>query len=312
MSQDRRRPALDTTPPPESRRLARGEWAGVVNRGLDVVSPSDGPRRRRRPAPRRSRTREATGLLAAFAVASAGLFALEYWGVSDAVDVDESLVAAPAPEPTPPGRGLTFLNYEVTDAPDGGGASTRLDIAPVTPAPALAAPRTPPKPPVDVVLPGPVVPPVARRSETVAAAAPSEPAPRSRPTGVVPPVPLPKPVDPRAAAGPFAAGPERRVFVHYDDARASGVGEAGAVARDITLIGLPVADLRPVDGPIGAMRLRYFHEADRRPTEELARRLEIALTGGVTGLTAIQDFTHYAPRPRPGTIEVWLPSPAGG
>jgi hypothetical protein len=48
--------------------------------------------------------------------------------------------------------------------------------------------------------------------------------------------------------------------------------------------------------------VRYFHDQNRRVASEVNELL------GSTGRRSdLRDFTHYAPLPSVGTVEVWLP-----
>jgi hypothetical protein len=73
--------------------------------------------------------------------------------------------------------------------------------------------------------------------------------------------------------------------------------------------GFTVAEIRPVDFSIGTPSVRYFFEDDRSASERLVDEL-----GRFFAQTASRapdhasDFTHFAPKPRPGNVEVWLPA----
>jgi hypothetical protein len=64
-------------------------------------------------------------------------------------------------------------------------------------------------------------------------------------------------------------------------------------------------------GPAAA-GVRYFFAADRDAARRLLRAAapllaEGAGRAGVVNRRTPADFTHYDPKPRPGTVEVWLP-----
>jgi hypothetical protein len=73
--------------------------------------------------------------------------------------------------------------------------------------------------------------------------------------------------------------------------------------------GFTVADIRPVDFRIGKPSVRYFFARDRAASQRLVEELG-RFSGGRTSLAPDQasDFTHFLPKPRPGSVEVWLPA----
>jgi hypothetical protein len=71
--------------------------------------------------------------------------------------------------------------------------------------------------------------------------------------------------------------------------------------------GFAVAGLRPVNFRIGSGGVRYFFARDREEARRLLSAGMRALGRGASPLPrGAADFSHYAPKPQPGTIEVWL------
>lgn len=123
---------------------------------------------------------------------------------------------------------------------------------------------------------------------------------------------------PEAAAGDTASvGVERpavagrpRVFIHHAAADADGAALARELAERLGHQALAVVEVRAVPFAIGAAAtgVRYFFADDRDAARRLLRDAApfLSATGRPPPRTPT-DFTHYAPRPRPGTVEVWLP-----
>jgi hypothetical protein len=100
---------------------------------------------------------------------------------------------------------------------------------------------------------------------------------------------------------------EIRVFIHHfaDDHRVAALAER--LADHLQRQGFTVADIRPVDLTISKPSVRYFFEDDRSASERLVEELSRFFEEG-TSPDHASDFTHYLPKPRPGTVEVWLPA----
>jgi sulfocyanin len=102
---------------------------------------------------------------------------------------------------------------------------------------------------------------------------------------------------------------EIRVFIHHftDHHRVAALAErlTGHLRRQ----GFTVADIRPVNFTISKPSVRYFFEDDRSASEQLVEELSRFFEEG-TSLAPdhASDFTHYLPKPRQGTVEVWLPA----
>jgi sulfocyanin len=101
---------------------------------------------------------------------------------------------------------------------------------------------------------------------------------------------------------------EIRVFIHFADHR-KVAALAKRLADHLRRQGFIVADVRPVDFTISKPSVRYFFEDDRSASEGLVEELSRSFEEG-TSLAPdhASDFTHYLPKPRPGTVEVWLPA----
>ena len=91
----------------------------------------------------------------------------------------------------------------------------------------------------------------------------------------------------------------RRVVVHYPPGLWDGIE---VLVDQLGSFGVPV-ERRVVPATPGRKVIRYFSPADQDDAEQLARSL------GRDWM--VQDFTTYSPRPRSGTLEVWVPAGAG-
>jgi Sulfocyanin (SoxE) domain len=142
---------------------------------------------------------------------------------------------------------------------------------------------------------------------------------------------LQSPSSPQAAAGPARHGStakprvagevfaledrpalspgEIRVFIHHVANHHGVAAVAERLADQLRRQGFTVADIRPVDFTIGKPSVRYFFEDDRSASKRLVEELTWFFEEG-TSLAPdhASDFTHYLPKPRPGTVEVWLPA----
>lgn len=123
-----------------------------------------------------------------------------------------------------------------------------------------------------------------------------------------PPARQPAPVLAEAPAATAMAAPPR-IVVHYAGGDRAG-GRALLVADYLALHDLPVVEMRPVPLSIATRSVRYFHAADRDRAEAVAAALDRLDAGKpVVDAARLADFTHYVPKPQPGTIEIWLPAP---
>lgn len=185
---------------------------------------------------------------------------------------------------TPP---MTIADATLPQAPD----PSQPALPPPQPSPSPAT--RPPEAPANQAA-APVPPPGLATAPSVQAALPlPPPAP--------PPLPPASP-EPAAVAevAPTASGPgPLRVVTHFRP------GSRQAAAR-LTSRALPegTVELRQVAATPDSAIVRYFAPADRGAATQLASRLGSSW--------AVQDFTHYVPRPSAGTLEVWLPRALAG
>ncbi|UEM04097.1 hypothetical protein JL101_001245 [Skermanella rosea] len=126
------------------------------------------------------------------------------------------------------------------------------------------------------------------------------------------PRPEPPPAPPAAEPPPPGpAGPTplsgARLFVHHyvvPPLATVAADVVGALRSD----GLTVIDTRTVQASISAGNVRYFFPEDRDAAASLAERLSGLYRERFGGQDfRVIDFTHYDPKPRQRTIEIWLP-----
>jgi len=115
--------------------------------------------------------------------------------------------------------------------------------------------------------------------------------------------------DPASENRPTVSAGEIRVFIHHVAEHREGMALAQQLADHLRTQGFTVADIRPVAFSIGMPSVRYFFEHDRSASERLVDELGrfLAQTAAPAPDQA-SDFTHFAPKPRPGNVEVWLPA----
>ena len=122
---------------------------------------------------------------------------------------------------------------------------------------------------------------------------------------------------PSVAGGAGATGeataplgpPSIRVFIHHA-AGARNALPAIQLAAFLQTRGFAVTNLRPVDVAIERPSVRYFFEGDRPETRRLVDAIGVffaSAPGRAPGQAT--DFSHYAPKPPQGNVEVWLPPP---
>ena len=100
---------------------------------------------------------------------------------------------------------------------------------------------------------------------------------------------------------------EIRVFIHHVADQRDGA-LAQRLADYLRGQGFTVADIRSVDFSIGKPSVRYFFARDRAASQRLVEELGRFSAGGASlGPDHASDFTHFVPKPRPGSVEVWLP-----
>jgi hypothetical protein len=152
---------------------------------------------------------------------------------------------------------------------------------------------------------------------------PSAERPRQAPAAEPPALPRAKPGDLTEHAGqvdratpsvgpPASVAPAIRVFIHHT-AGAGNAVPAIQLAAFLEVRGFDVAAIRPVEVQIDRPGVRYFFERDHPD----AQRLVEAISGFFAkhpdqAPKLASDFTHSAPEPSQGTVEVWLPSVGTG
>jgi hypothetical protein len=98
-----------------------------------------------------------------------------------------------------------------------------------------------------------------------------------------------------------------RVFIHHAAADQPGAALARRLADQLRREGYAVVVVRQVRFRVTAPGVRYFFAADREAAARLLRtsaRFVAPRAGRASGAPA--DFTHHQPKPRAGTLEVWI------
>jgi hypothetical protein len=118
--------------------------------------------------------------------------------------------------------------------------------------------------------------------------------------------PAPRAAEPAPSPAPAALN-QTRLFVHHSD-----TPPQAAVAADIAGRlrggGLSVIDIRRIQGTVSAGSVRFFFAADREAAAGLAEMLGQLYRGrNAPREFRLLDFTHYNPKPRERTLEIWLP-----
>jgi hypothetical protein len=104
-----------------------------------------------------------------------------------------------------------------------------------------------------------------------------------------------------------------RIFIHHVADRQSEKALAKRLADYLRRQGFTVAAIRPVDLNIREPSVRYFFARDRAASQRLVEELvRFSEEGTSVAPDHASDFTHFLPKPRPGNVEVWLPSQAVG
>jgi len=123
----------------------------------------------------------------------------------------------------------------------------------------------------------------------------------------------PAPAVTREGSGGIAPPPapgalnQARLFVHH-----SATPPQAAVAADIAGRlrgdGLSVIAIRRIQGTVSVGSVRFFFPADRDAAAGLAEMLGQLYRGRNDPREfRLLDFTHYNPKPRERTLEIWLP-----
>jgi hypothetical protein len=100
------------------------------------------------------------------------------------------------------------------------------------------------------------------------------------------------------------------VFIHHTASDRTSAALAGQLADQLRREGYPVVATRQVRFRVTAPGVRYFFPADREAAGRLLRASTrfVAPRNGRAPATP-GDFTHVEPKPRAGTLEIWIPSP---
>jgi hypothetical protein len=107
-----------------------------------------------------------------------------------------------------------------------------------------------------------------------------------------------------------ASGPagDIRIFIHHVADQRDGA-LALRLADYLRGQGFTVADIRTVDVSIDKRSVRYFFTSDRAASQRLVEQLgRFSEKGRSLAPDHASDFTHFVPKPRPGSVEVWLPA----
>lgn len=154
----------------------------------------------------------------------------------------------------------------------------------------------------------PASPPAEPTPETAAVMAPSPasreerptPAPEAAPRQVRPvPAPAPEPAPAPAVRQADRSLSNARIVIHYP--ASAGPAASQDLARRLRNAGSGEVEIRRVPFQVSRQSVRFFHNSDRAVSEQVGALIRSGRR------TDVADFTHYAPLPRNGTVEIWLP-----
>jgi hypothetical protein len=118
--------------------------------------------------------------------------------------------------------------------------------------------------------------------------------------------PAPRVAEPAPPSAPAALN-QARLFVHHS-ATPPQAAMAADIAGQLRGGGLSVIDIRRVQGAVSAGSVRFFFPTDREAAVGLAEMLGQLYRGRNNPREfRLLDFTHYNPKPRERTLEIWLP-----
>ena len=155
---------------------------------------------------------------------------------------------------------------------------------------------------------------------TLRASAPptSEPA-IARPEPAVPATPDPDPpgiakpqrdvVAAPRRRGPAAPAGSLRIFIHYPAHRDDAV-PAIRLAALLQTRGFPIVDIQLVEIEVEQPSVRYFFPEDRSDSRRLVDAIRTLLPREAPDQAT--DLSDFSPKPRPGTVELWLPADGPG
>lgn len=120
--------------------------------------------------------------------------------------------------------------------------------------------------------------------------------------------------EPEVAATPLVRSPPARadslrIFIHYPAHHGDAV-PAIRLAALLQTRGFPIVDIRLVEREVERPSVRYFFPGDRADSGRL-----VDVIGTLSPHDApdkATDFSHFSPKPRPGTVELWLPAAGPG
>lgn len=169
----------------------------------------------------------------------------------------------------------------------------------------LLVPGRPAAPPPVAV----VVPPVLEPPPQPAAPAPDARTLLGPPIAAREPAPMALPQQLATEDEPLAAPAAPRVVIHYSAGNASGATLARDIAAALGGDSFGEPEIRAVPQTVVTASVRYFHGADRDAAARLVASVRALLAGAgrAAPVTPI-DFTDFTPSPRPGTLEIWIPS----
>ena len=101
---------------------------------------------------------------------------------------------------------------------------------------------------------------------------------------------------------------EARVYFHYSTLEEGGEATARQYAHHVLDNGFLSIEIRPVNVPIKTATIRYFYEDDRSESVRLSKALATPGRGLPDISYSVVDFVRFTPKPRKGTVEVWIPN----
>jgi hypothetical protein len=97
------------------------------------------------------------------------------------------------------------------------------------------------------------------------------------------------------------------VFIHYSAGDPLSEQRAQRLAALLRDQDFAVVAVRSVPFGIERPSVRYFFDENRPTADRLAQLSSLVLPPAARG-RGPTDFTHFNPKPQPGTVEVWLPT----
>jgi hypothetical protein len=100
-----------------------------------------------------------------------------------------------------------------------------------------------------------------------------------------------------------------RIVIHYPAHHDDAV-PAIRLAALLQTRGFAVVDIRLVEVEIEQPSVRYFFPGDRADSRRLVDVIDTLVPHQAPDKAT--DFSHFSPKPRPGTVELWLPAAGPG